>query len=53
MRAALDGTMQKTLIPSLGNVQGLTIDYGEDRLYWANMQFIESSDLEGKPNHDK
>ena len=29
-------------------MHGLTIDYGEDRLYWANMQYIESSDLEGK-----
>ncbi|KAK3103210.1 hypothetical protein FSP39_017453, partial [Pinctada imbricata] len=47
-RAALDGTMRKILINNLGAVNGLTIDYGEDRLYWANGNFIESSDLDGR-----
>ncbi|XP_048242332.1 low-density lipoprotein receptor-related protein 6-like isoform X1 [Haliotis rufescens] len=49
-RASLDGSRRNILISKLGRVQDLTIDYGERRLYWANLdnKAIESSDMMGK-----
>lgn len=48
-RAYLDGTNRKTLLRP-GRIKGLTIDYYEGRLYWANLDkpTIESSDMLGK-----
>lgn len=47
-RAYLDGTNRKTLLRP-GRIKGLTIDYYEGRLYWANLDkpTIESSDMLG------
>ena len=49
-RAALDGTMRETIRTQIGQVHGLTIDYGGKRLYWTsiNQKVIASSDLNGK-----
>lgn len=49
-RAALDGTMRETIRTEIGQVHGLTIDYGEKRLYWTSLdqKVIASSDLNGQ-----
>lgn len=49
-RAALDGTQRQVLVDNLGRVQGLTIDYSDRRLYWADFdaKVIESADMKGK-----
>lgn len=49
-RAFLDGTNRRKLLKGNGVMKGLTIDYIEKRLYWANLdQFrIESCDMFGK-----
>lgn len=36
-RSALDGTNRATLINDVGRVNGLTIDFTDDRLYWTNL----------------
>uniref|UniRef100_T1J651 EGF-like domain-containing protein n=1 Tax=Strigamia maritima TaxID=126957 RepID=T1J651_STRMM len=48
-RAAMDGTQRSVLISVDGRVNGLTIDYTDKKLYWANIdkKLIESSDLSG------
>ncbi|KAJ8299116.1 hypothetical protein KUTeg_023176 [Tegillarca granosa] len=46
-RAALDGSGRKILLQNLQRAYGLTIDYSDGRLYWANSgRCIESSDIE-------
>jgi len=49
-RAAMDGTQRSILIAKLERADGLTIDYMQRRLYWAELgsRVIESSDLDGK-----
>jgi low density lipoprotein receptor-related protein 5/6 len=52
-RAALDGTHRVVLVGEdgrLGRTHGLTVDYADRRLYWADLDFngIESSDMDGK-----
>jgi hypothetical protein len=48
-RAAMDGTLRKTIRTEIGQVHGLTIDYVEKRLYWTSIdkKVIASSDLNG------
>ena len=49
VRSNLDGTQRKVLIPDLGRVQDLTIDYIDRRLYWTDIdqRNIQSSTLLG------
>lgn len=49
-RAAMDGTGRITLVSDVGRANGLTIDYAERRLYWADLDttLIESSNMLGK-----
>lgn len=49
-RAAMDGTGRITLVSNVGRANGLTIDYAERRLYWADLDttLIESSNMLGK-----
>ncbi|CAH1258892.1 LRP6 [Branchiostoma lanceolatum] len=48
-RASMDGTDRFILVDSLGRANGLTIDYPERRLYWADLDtnLIESSNMLG------
>jgi len=48
-RANLDGSGRIALFSDIGRVNGLTIDFGEQRLYWANIDHhvIESASLSG------
>ncbi|OWF50740.1 low-density lipoprotein receptor-related protein 6-like [Mizuhopecten yessoensis] len=48
-RAALDGSQRTTLNSNFGKVNGLTIDYADKRLFWADLdsRSIESSDMDG------
>lgn len=48
-RAAMDGTGRITLVSNVGRANGLTIDYAERRLYWADLDttLIESSNMLG------
>lgn len=49
-RAAMDGTGRITLVSDVGRANGLTIDYAERRLYWADLDttLIESSNMLGR-----
>ena len=49
-RAYMDGSHRKVIVDMPGRANGLTIDYGEKRLYWTAIETksIESSDLFGK-----
>ena len=49
-RATLDGKNRKVLLSDLGRIAGLTIDYGDKRLYWTDLdnKRIETSDMLGK-----
>ena len=53
-RAMLDGTNRIPLISHTGRVNGLTIDFQEQRLYWASVdsRIIESSNLLGEDRHE-
>uniref|UniRef100_A0A3Q2QM79 Low density lipoprotein receptor-related protein 6 n=1 Tax=Fundulus heteroclitus TaxID=8078 RepID=A0A3Q2QM79_FUNHE len=46
-RAAMDGSDRITLVSDVGRANGLTIDYAERRLYWADLDttLIESSNM--------
>ncbi|WAR02016.1 LRP6-like protein [Mya arenaria] len=48
-RAWLDGSHREVIISDVGRVAGLTIDYAQKRLYWADFdkRTIESSEMDG------
>ncbi|XP_078453259.1 low-density lipoprotein receptor-related protein 6-like [Lampetra planeri] len=48
-RAGMDGSVRVTLLGNMGRANGLTIDYAERRLYWADLDtnLIESSNMLG------
>lgn len=49
-RASMDGSNRIVLVGNLGRVTGLTIDYIDKRIYWADIdkKVIESSDMRGR-----
>lgn len=49
-RAAMDGTDRLVLIDDGGRANGLTIDYTERRIYWADLdnRHIQSANLVGE-----
>lgn len=49
-RAYMDGSSRTVLVANAGQANGLTIDYQERRLYWADQyaNSIEHTDLDGK-----
>lgn len=49
-RAGMDGTLRSVIIDSdIYWPNGLTLDYGEQKLYWADakLSFIHKSNLDG------
>ena len=48
-RAALDGNYRTVIMRNVGRANGLTIDFGDSRLYWTDLDanIIESADLTG------
>ncbi|XP_060033222.1 low-density lipoprotein receptor-related protein 5 isoform X2 [Erinaceus europaeus] len=50
VRAFMDGTNSVTLVDRVGRANDLTIDYAEQRLYWADLDtnMIEASDMLGQ-----
>lgn len=52
-RAHMDGTNIAPLVDKVGRGNGLTIDYADQRLYWADLDtcMIESTNMQGEnPN---
>ena len=49
-RANLDGSGRVAIVTDVGRVSGLTIDFDDQRLFWANIddKTIESSKLTGE-----
>ncbi|XP_035692507.1 low-density lipoprotein receptor-related protein 6-like [Branchiostoma floridae] len=48
-RASMDGSNRLVLLDGVGRANGLTIDYQDRRLYWADLDnnLIESSNMQG------
>ncbi|KAJ9592050.1 hypothetical protein L9F63_001429, partial [Diploptera punctata] len=47
LRAKMDGKSRMVIVSDLGNLAALAVDRTSDLLFWAHLQKIESSDING------